>query len=271
MLHSITHQTVFDFETTPRSVVQRLHLTPFERPYQKVLEWDVAIKGGAIELETDDYHGNRVQLCHHDMKSTRIEITCRGRVDVSDTSGVAGEHDTGIPLTLYRNPTGLTKPGPRLQALAREMGKAQESRELEEIDTLHELSARVLDGIKYKKGKTDTSTSAEAAMELGAGVCQDHVHVFTSAARLLGFPARYVSGYLMMDDTPVQEATHAWAEIHVDALGWVGFDISNAISPDTRYVKLATGFDYLDVTPISGVRFGSAEERLSTQIKVSQQ
>ena len=271
MIHSIEHKTVFDFETTPRSVVQRLHLTPLKRPYQRVLDWEILVDGGSIELETDDYHGNHIHLCHHDMESMSIEITCRGKVNVKDIKGIVGEHDTSIPLPLYGNPTSLTKPGSRLQKTAREMRSAAKSGGLGDVEALHKLSARILKRIRYKKGQTDTATSAEEAMELGAGVCQDHVHAFISVARLLGYPSRYVSGYLMIDGSEAQEATHAWAEVHVDALGWVGFDISNAISPDDRYVKLATGFDYLDVTPIAGVKFGSAEEKLATAITVSQQ
>ncbi|HCP17819.1 MAG TPA: transglutaminase, partial [Alphaproteobacteria bacterium] len=132
------------------------------------------------------------------------------------------------------------------------------------------LSVRILANITYSKGKTNISTTAEMAMEIGAGVCQDHVHAFLAVARLLGFSARYVSGYLLMQDK-VQDASHAWAEVHVDSLGWVGFDISNGISPDDRYVKLATGFDYADVIPLSGVRFGSGEEQIATRIMISQQ
>ena len=74
----------------------------------------------------------------------------------------------------------------------------------------------------------------------------------------------------MLDDTKIQSASHAWAEVHLDGLGWVGFDISNAISPDNRYIKLATGFDYTDVIPVCGVRFGAGGEQLSTRIVVEQ-
>ena len=64
---------------------------------------------------------------------------------------------------------------------------------------------------------------------------------------------------------------HAWAEAHVPGLGWVGFDVSNGISPDTRYVRVATGLDYADAAPISGSRQGGEEEDLDVQIKVEQQ
>ncbi len=107
-------------------------------------------------------------------------------------------------------------------------------------------------------------------MTQGKGVCQDHAHIFIAAARLLGFPARYVSGYLMLDDRVDQVAGHAWAEAHVDGLGWVSFDPSNGISPDARYVRLALGRDYRDAAPISGIRLGMLDERLDVRITVEQ-
>ena len=99
----------------------------------------------------------------------------------------------------------------------------------------------ILQHVEYRIGSTHVGTTAEEAVEAGSGVCQDHAHIFVGAARMLDIPARYVSGYLMMNDRIDQEATHAWAEAHIEGLGWVGFDISNGISPDARYVRVATG------------------------------
>ena len=271
MIHSINHQTVFDYETTPKSVVQRLHLTPPDTAQQHVIDWDIAVDGGAIVMETADYHGNKVHLCRHHSDTKRMQIICRGQVDVKDTNGIVGAYDNSLPLDLFKNSTALTMPGPRLRQLGKTMKNYIQADQDGELDILHELSARILASIKYSKGKTDINTTAEMAMTIAAGVCQDHVHAFMAVARLLGFSARYVSGYLMMQDNKVQEASHAWAEVHVEGLGWVGFDVSNGISPDDRYVKLATGFDYADVIPLSGVRFGSGEEQIATRIMISQQ
>ena len=123
----------------------------------------------------------------------------------------------------------------------------------------------------YATGTTGVRTTAEQALEAATGVCQDHSHIFIAAARMTGIPARYVSGYLMMNDRIDQEATHAWAEAHVDGLGWVGFDVSNGISPDTRYVRVATGRDYRDAAPITGISYGAATEDLNVVVAVEQQ
>jgi transglutaminase-like putative cysteine protease len=108
-------------------------------------------------------------------------------------------------------------------------------------------------------------------MAAGLGVCQDHAQIFIAAARAMEVPARYVSGYLLMDDRIAQEATHAWAEAWVPGLGWVGFDVSNGISPDPRYVRVATGRDYRDAAPITGISFGPVTEHLIVDLAVEQQ
>ena len=135
---------------------------------------------------------------------------------------------------------------------------------------LHELSAHILSTVEYRTGATDVATNAEQAITAGAGVCQDHAHIFIAACRSIGIPARYVSGYLMMDGHIEQTASHAWAEGHLDGLGWVGFDVSNGISPDGRYVRVATGFDYRDAAPISGMSFGARDKSMVVSLRVEQ-
>ena len=135
---------------------------------------------------------------------------------------------------------------------------------------LHDLSAAILGATPYQIGKTAANTTAETALGIGAGVCQDHANIFVAAVRVAGLPARYVSGYLMMNDRIDQDASHAWAEAHVPDLGWVGFDISNGYAPDERYARIAVGRDSADAAPISGMRMGSAGESLIVSLQVQQ-
>ena len=133
---------------------------------------------------------------------------------------------------------------------------------------LHALMATIHKAIDYKTGETAADTTAERALEKGSGVCQDHAHVMISAARVLGLPARYVSGYLLMDGHVDQTASHAWADVHVQGIGWIGFDAANDICPDDRYVRLATGLCYRDAAPVSGLVVGRAAETMSVSIRV---
>lgn len=264
----ITHVTAYDYDQPVHYGLQRLRLTPKSGNGQAVIDWRSDIEGGERQLEFDDHFGNHTQLIKADAGARRIEIVSRGTVEVADQAGVVGPHRGFVPLWLYREPTPITSPGTNLRALARQI--ASEHGESDDLGLLHATSAMVLSAMRYETGRTDATTGAESALAAGHGVCQDHAHVMIALSRLLGFPARYVSGYLMMDGQVEQDASHAWCEVHIAALGWVGFDVSNGISPDTRYVRVATGRDYSGAAPIMGMRQGEGGERLHVALQVQQ-
>ena len=263
----ILHTTTYHFENPVAYGLQQLRLVPQSRTGQNVLRWTMEIDGGQVETEFTDHHQNRVTLVSFDARAKAIVLRCEGEVETTDTAGITGRHGGFAPLWYFESITDLTRPGARLRALLR--GLKEE--EPEDLPRLHALSARIRAAMPYEIGLTQAETTAEEALEHGGGVCQDHAHVFVAAARAMGYPARYVSGYLMMDDRVHQDASHAWAEAYVDVLGWVGFDISNGISPDPRYVRVATGLDYREAAPISGLRFGAGGEAMSIDIQVQQQ
>lgn len=232
---------------------------------QQVQGWSVTLAGARQELSYQDAHMNTVELISFEENTQEVTITCEGEVTTRDTSGVIGRHAGFLPLWLFRRSTDLTRAGQGVRALA------TEARAGDDVARLHALSAAVAQAVTYSKGTTEVSMSAEDVLGAGTGVCQDHAHVFISAARHLGYPARYVSGYLMLDDRIDQEASHAWAEAWTEGLGWIGFDISNGICPDARYVRVATGLDYREAAPVSGLRYGAGTETLEVNLEVAQQ
>ncbi|MEE4153629.1 MAG: transglutaminase family protein [Erythrobacter sp.] len=269
---SIRHTTHYAFSSPVVHALQRVRLTPKETQGQEILSWDMTYTNAHLELEYDDQHFNTVTLVGVDPGASEVTITCSGMVETLDNSGVIGEHSGHLPLWSFLAQTPLTKPGPRLRALMREIeGFPRGPEEGGRLEYLHALSATIRQLVAYTTGATLVSTKAEEAVAKEQGVCQDHAHIFIGAARASGIPARYVSGYLMMNDRIEQDATHAWAEAHVEGLGWVGFDISNGICPDPRYVRVATGRDYRDAAPVTGISFGEAEQLLTVDVAVEQQ
>lgn len=262
----ISHTTSYHYDAPVAYALQQLRLRPKSRPEQTVLTWDVSVDGGTRQVTFDDEHANHVDLIGFDPGMRDITIRCTGEVELTDRHGIVGRHTGFVPLWLFRRPTPLTRAGPRLRALASASGRGGN-----DLDDLHRLADHVRDQVPYDTGQSSAELSAEQVLEAGHGVCQDHAHVFIALARHLGFPARYVSGYLKMDGQTDQDASHAWAEAHVDDLGWVGFDVSNGISPDARYVRVATGLDYLGAAPVSGLRFGAGQEAMRVKLRVEQQ
>lgn len=263
---AVHHLTRYLFDEPVSHGLQRLRLTPKSSSGQRVLAWEMTFDGGRREAEYDDHNHNRTTLISLVPGTRELTISCEGLVDTDDHAGVIGRHGGYLPLWHFLDPTPATRPGPRLRALLASVARGEGG-----VEMLHRLSATILDHVGYEKGVTDIGTGAEEAVAAGRGVCQDHAHVFIASARMLGIPARYVSGYLMMVDRVEQEAGHAWAEAYVAGLGWVGFDVSNGISPDQRYVRVATGRDYGDAAPVTGISYGAGDETMHVRLAVQQQ
>lgn len=270
---TISHKTTYRFEQPAHYGLQQLRLTPTSMPDQQhVLDWTMTVEGGRIETSFRDQHQNHVSLVSFDQGAHEIRVLCEGRVEVENTSGVIGKHMIGrngayAPLWYFQRSTARTTAGAHVSALIE--GLAAELPD--DLPRLHALSARIIDRVPYQIGATGADTNAEDAITAGGGVCQDHAHIFIAAARAMGYPARYVSGYLMMNDRVHQDASHAWAEAHVPTIGWVGFDVSNGYSPDERYVRVATGLDYTEAAPVAGLHYGASGEAMSVDIQVAQQ
>jgi transglutaminase-like putative cysteine protease len=264
---SIRHTTHYSFAEPVAHGLQRLRMTPKATQGQQILDWRMSFEGARLELEYDDHNFNRCTLVSVLPGAQEVAIHCEGLVETRDNAGLIGWHSGHLPLWAFLGQTRQTRPGPKMRALA----AAAKRSDGDTLAMLHGLSAAIHHEVKYATGATHVRTTAEEAVAEGLGVCQDHAHIFIGMARMLDVPTRYISGYLMMNDRIEQEATHAWAEAHVEGLGWVGFDISNGISPDTRYVRVATGRDYAEAAPVTGISFGSSEEELRVALAVEQQ
>lgn len=127
----------------------------------------------------------------------------------------------------------------------------------------------------YQPGITEVSTPLTQVIKERAGVCQDFAHLAIAAARILGIPARYVSGYMETVPPPGVprligvDATHAWFALYDPLKGWLQFDPTNDAQPDQRYITLAWGRDYSDVAPIQGVvQGGGNAHTLSVSVDV---
>jgi transglutaminase-like putative cysteine protease len=259
----ISHMTEYSYDEPVEFALQRLRLTPKDGPGQRVLQWQTLVSGAGRQATYEDHFGNVVELVSVVEGEKTIRIMASGEIETDERHGVYGPNIGYVPLWLYRRETPLTKPG----RLLRDMAKAIP--EDGDLARMHALMGMIHQTVPYTKNVTNAETTAEHAMELQAGVCQDHAHIFITVARLLGLSARYVSGY-MLDGSEMAAASHAWAEAFVDGLGWVGFDPANDVCPDERYVRVAHGLDYADTAPVSGMRLGASPEMIIVSVNVEQ-
>lgn len=263
MLLEIRHDTTYEFDRPMRGVVQSLRLQPSQCESQTTLAWCIDIDGAVRGAAFTDGAGDRLETAVVMGPVEKVVVKVTGRVETSDLSGVLKGHRERIRPAAYLRHTAFTKPDGALSSLAEEAVSSITS----DLDRAHALSAAIGEAIAYTPGQTDHSTTAAEALAAGHGVCQDHAHALIAAALSRDIPARYVTGYLHAEGD-IAEASHAWAELFVRDLGWVGFDASNGVCPDEHYVRLGSGFDALDAAPIRGVAQGGGAEALRVDVQV---
>lgn len=261
----VRHTTSYSYTSHVEYEAQALRLAPRNHAGQRVLSWRVTDAAGRALPWTDDGYSNMVHMLTIVRSHRNAGVIAEGEVETSDTHGIVREAPETLPVAYWRRTTDTTAPDHALRHLAAEVEGIADP-----IERLHRLMALVRARIDYVIGQTDATTTAAQALAHAKGVCQDHAHVFIACARLSGFPARYVSGYLWTSDQVLAgEAGHAWAEAHVPDFGWVGFDPANNTCPTEAYVRVAIGLDYGEAAPVRGVRRGGmAEEKLAVAVDV---
>ena len=262
----VTHETVYRYGAPAKSAIQLLRLTPRNHEAQLVRRWHIDLDHDGRLIRRDDCYGNIAHSVFIEGPLEAVTVTVSGEVETQDTAGAVRGAVERFPPALYLRETRLTAPDAAIRDFAEEIRREGGS---DVLATAHGLMRAIHARLRFDVGTTHAGTSAAEAFSAGHGVCQDLTHIFISAARLLGLPARYVSGYLLQLAGPAeQEASHAWAEAHIPHLGWVGFDAANGVSPTDAYIRVAIGLDYLGAAPVRGARYGGLDETLDVRVRV---
>lgn len=188
-----------------------------------------------------DAYGNRSELLTITTPHDAAHMVAAGVVEVSSPKhGRMPEAPTLSPLA-FTVPTRLTAPSETIRDFAARHLHAGAG-----TSQLLALAEAICSAVVYQSGATIVTTTADEALTLSSGVCQDHVQLFLSYCHTLGIPERYVSGYL--DSGHAEHgASHAWVDVWVDEIdysGRISLDVTHACLQDAGYCRLAVGCDY---------------------------
>jgi transglutaminase-like putative cysteine protease len=260
----VHHQTHYRYAERPSYVVQRLHLTPTDFDSQRTINWKITTAGIENALSYVDGFRNRIHLVTaHDLELENT-ITAEGEVETWDAAGLVRGLASTIPETVFLRQTVLTNPDAAIGAALIKWSQMPTI-----LETAHSLMAHLHEQISYEVGTSQSDTTAAQAFERRSGVCQDHSHLMVGMARACGIPARYVTGYLVNGAGASSVASHAWAELLIPDLGWIGFDAANGQCPTDQYVRVAAGLDAMAVAPVKGSRRGgAATEQMTVEVRV---
>lgn len=232
-----------------------------------MVRWRIDVSPDVRLSAREDAFGNMTHVFSATGPFRQLTVAVDGDVETHGTDGVVRGTVERFPPSLYLRETALTQADAAIVNLAEEIRVVGGGAALA---TLHALLERLHGEMTYDLALTNTPMTAAEAFAGKRGVCRDLTHVFLAAARCLAIPARYVAGYMQIEDGTDQEAGHAWAEAFVPDLGWVGFDPANGLCPTDAHVRVAIGLDLLGAAPVRGSRYGAGSESLELAIRVGQ-
>jgi transglutaminase-like putative cysteine protease len=264
----ISHATTYSYQGTPSVVTQVLRLTPRGHDGQHVVAWRIDMSNDCLLHQHEDSFGNIIHSFTAEGPFNELTVAVEGSVDTQDMGGLVRNAVERFPPQLFLRETPLTQPDSEIVDFAKTVRAATNG---DTLALLHAMMTALNREIAFDTDPTHAATTAAEAFALRRGVCQDLTHIFVAATRALGIPARYIGGHFhRADGVTAQEAGHAWAEAHIEDLGWVGFDPTNGICTTDAHVRIAVGLDYLGAAPVRGTRYGGSGETLKVAVRVDQ-
>lgn len=276
--YRVWHRTAYTYSKPVHDSVGQFHLVARDLPWQRVTASAVELDPAPGDIAPDvDAFGNGATYFHLTDPHEALTITATSEVTVEDPAydpdALARPWEDARPILHPHLPgawiaTEYALESARVQHVpeAAEYGAVSltPGRPIGEAAT--DLMERIFRDFDYDKTATTVTSTVADAMRARAGVCQDFAHVALACLRSHGVAARYVSGYLATQPPPGKErvfgadASHAWLAVWLPGTDqWLAIDPTNNQWANDRYVTVAWGRDYGDVSPVKGIIFTKAK------------
>ena len=282
--YAIRHITSFRYDAPVSESVMELRMRPASGGAQHCMQFEVDVQPNARVFAYSDFHGNWVHHFNIPQRHSQLTIVARADVKVDSPDAlpdalpgdawgevvswsVRGDH------WHFRHPSHFAEWTPALLDFASSIAGADQKL-ADPLTAIRAVMSAIHTGFEYAPESTHVDSPIDDALKARRGVCQDFAHLMIAVVRHLGLPARYVSGYvapraMAEGPDPTSIATHAWAEVMLPELGWVGVDPTHNVTTGLRHVRVAVGRDYADVPPTRGIFRGNTTSKLSVAVDIT--
>jgi len=278
MKFEIQHTNIFQYESEVDQSLNTIRLKPRSDERQRLLSYRIAITPSSLTREHTDIWGNTVGSFYIPEQHQILEIHTSSIVSIQRAPFIHRIQYSPEMQTIFHSQLFYEHYLPYLKATHFTFMTEQQLEEVyhaighAENPVLFSLNLMqyLYASFEYDSTATDVTTTASEAFALKRGVCQDFTHVMLAVLRAKGIPARYVSGYLYVDENSAligDIATHAWVEVMIPGIGWIGLDPTNNVEVLENHIILCIGRDYSDISPVEGVYSGGKHD-LTVKVNV---
>ena len=285
MKYKLRHQTVYTYVNPVHNYQSVLCLQPLTLPNQICRDFKIEIEPTPSKIYSRvDYFGNSqhyfsIHEPHKILKvvvSSEIENIPKNTLPINYISCQDAKllfitnHTLKLELLQFQLPSQFIIWDEEIITFAQTCFSPSASL----YESVERLSKKIFTEFQFKSGFTTINTPLKTVLKEKKGVCQDFSHLAIACIRSMGFPAKYVSGYietLPPKDKPKlqgSDASHAWISVYIPEMGWCEFDPTNNMIPQQRHIITAYGRDFADVSPLKGIIFSSGEHKVKVEVDV---
>jgi transglutaminase-like putative cysteine protease len=277
-LYHVRHITKYQYPLPVTDSANQIILRPLSNEFQEVKNHKITVFPNAAIDYFLDYIGNSVGVFTIIQPHDSLEIISEldvlthsvalplSAISPSEEWDIIAQKKNEFPYLDFVKPENFECKND-IAAIITKI--AQPTLSVMETTTL--LSSYIFDHFSYQQGVTSIETGIDEIWKLRAGVCQDFAHLLLEMLRILGIPARYVSGYISPSDQEMrgEGATHAWVEVFIPEYGWLGNDPTNNCWVSDRHIKIAFGRNFSDCTPVKGTYKGPSNHTLMVSVIIT--
>ncbi len=286
MRYKLTHRTKYSYFEPVNTYHSLVCLQPRTLPGQICHVFSLDINPTPVELVArTDFFGNTIHYFSIDISHRELIVAAHSEVE-SFPKEIA-PHTLSLSCPEAHNYIWNTRsikiellqyllPSPFIQwdDEIKDFAKSCFSDTLPLYDCVKKLCHKIFTEFDFVSNVTSVHTTLNTVLKERKGVCQDFSHLAIACLRSLGFPARYVSGYIETLPPPGKkklqgsDASHAWISAYIPSMGWCEFDPTNNLVPQEQHIITAYGRDYGDISPLKGIIFSSGKHTLSVAVDV---
>jgi transglutaminase-like putative cysteine protease len=281
---NIRHVTTYRYHQPVAFGEHRMMLLPRDDDDQKVLQSALEITPKPHQIAwARDRFGNHVATAHFVERAKELRFESTIRLDHAPAEfrrGDIADYAARVPFQYS------AKDWPRLQCFVLPLSLHPELTQwgdrffdadgsADTYDLLVGMTQAMRREFKHVARHERGIQGPLQTIALGAGSCRDLAVLMIEALRSRGVAARFVSGYVHLDDEDDRDEielvggnTHAWVQAYVPGPGWVDFDPSGGLIGNANLVRVAVVRDPHDAIPLQGTWYGSASDHLAMQVAV---
>ncbi len=280
--YSIIHKTSYMYEWEAMESYSRLKITPQETLCQTIENSSIEVNPDVPLYSHMDYFGNHTVEFSVPFRHRSLEIISKSEVitylpslaplnaEITIAEASKWFSENVYEFFDYINPSPFIP----ITKVVRETARKILAPERKLSEAIMDLNHWYTTDFKYKSGSTQINTPIDEVLTKKMGVCQDFAHSMIALLRSAGIAARYVSGYIESYDpnSTVEmigaEQSHAWLDVYIPTYSWFGLDPTNNMCSSEKHVRVATGRDFEDVSPVRGTFKGSGKQYLKVDVKM---